>query len=150
MAAAFGAAVVGALAGCAGSGGASAVSVSNLSDRSLAVRASLDLPPGTFDDLAEPPVTTSEVTLEPGSQAGLSLEHPGVESPSVQFVVRVLGEPPVEPYTFRMGPPGPYLLKISGPASDLRLEREVVSPTREDDLVPDDPRERRWRGGFPS
>ncbi|MEZ6242611.1 MAG: hypothetical protein R3B57_06155 [Phycisphaerales bacterium] len=143
--------VVGALGGCASSGGASAVSISNLSDAPLTVRASLDVPAGAFDAEKEQPVTTSEVTLEPGSQAGFTLEHPGVDAPSVQFVIRVPGDASIQPYTFRMSPPAPFLLKITGPASDLRLERERVRPMRDQDgLVPDDPRERRWKGGFPS
>lgn len=139
------------LCGCAGSGGASAVSVSNLSDATLSVRASLDVPPGAFADAEVEPVTTAETTLEPGSQAGFTLEHPGVDAPAVQFVIRVPGDASVQPYSFRMSPPAPFLLKISGPATDLRLERERVRPASDrDGLAPPDPRERRWQTGSPS
>ncbi len=142
--------VVGALGGCAGSGGVSSVSVSNLSDATLSVHAALDAPGDSTSESEDAPVTSAQTTLEPGTQAGFALEHPAGGSPSVRFVVRVEGDASIQPYTFTMGPPAPFLLKITGPASDLRLEREHVRPaTDRDGLVPADPNERRWRGGYP-
>lgn len=142
--------VAGALGGCARSGSTSSVSVSNLTDATLRVSAALDVPPGAFDAMDKAPTTTAEMTLEPGSQAGAALGHPGVDSPAVQFVVRVEGDATAAPYSFRMSPPSPFLLRISGTPGDLRLEREHVRPARDrDGLVPADPRERRSRSGYP-
>ncbi|MFI4898315.1 MAG: hypothetical protein ACIARR_10870 [Phycisphaerales bacterium JB059] len=129
------------LGACSGASSSAAVSVANLSDASVRVEAELNT---GLDGGAR---TVGQVDLAPGTSGGFRLTPPeGGHDRGVAFEVRPLAGG--APTSLTMSPPGPYLLRISGPGSGLTLERELVEAAgRDRDLgVPPDPAGRTWGG----
>ncbi len=129
------------LGACSSGTRSAAVSIANLSDTSLRVEAEL------ATGLESAGRTVGQVDLAPGTSGGFRLTPPeGGRDRGVTFEVRPLAGG--APTSLSMSPPGPYLLRISGPGSGLTLERELVEAAgRDRDLgVPPDPTGRTWGG----